>query len=109
MAGLDHVSNGEADLSAGYTVGILSQEPVLDETKTVLGNVEDGVAETKALVDRYNEISEQMADPDADFDALHGRDGRPAGEDRPPRTPGTSTASSSRRWTRCAARRRTPT
>ena len=70
MAGLDHVSNGDADLSAGYTVGILSQEPVLDESKTVLGNVEDGVAETKAMVHRYNEISEQMADPDADFDAL---------------------------------------
>ena len=70
MAGLDHVSNGEADLSAGYTVGILSQEPVLDETKDVLGNVEDGVAETKALLDRYNEISELMADPDADFDSL---------------------------------------
>ena len=70
MAGLDHVSNGDADLSAGYTVGILSQEPVLDESKTVLGNVEDGVAATKALVNRYNEISELMADPDADFDAL---------------------------------------
>ncbi len=70
MAGLDHVSNGDADLSAGYTVGILSQEPVLDETKDVLGNVEDGVAETKALLDRYNEISELMGDPDADFDSL---------------------------------------
>ncbi|HSO04854.1 MAG TPA: ATP-binding cassette domain-containing protein, partial [Candidatus Limnocylindrales bacterium] len=70
MAGLDHVSNGDADLSAGYTVGILSQEPVLDESKTVLGNVEDGVSATKALVNRYNEISELMADPDADFDAL---------------------------------------
>ena len=70
MAGMDQVSNGEATLSAGYSVGILSQEPVLDESKTVLGNVEEGVAATKALVDRYNEISEQMADPDADFDAL---------------------------------------
>ncbi|HEX6887248.1 MAG TPA: energy-dependent translational throttle protein EttA [Candidatus Nanopelagicales bacterium] len=70
MAGLDHTSNGEATLSPGYTVGILAQEPVLDETKDVLGNVEEGVAATKALVDRYNEISELMADPDADFDAL---------------------------------------
>jgi ATP-binding cassette ChvD family protein len=70
MAGLDHVSNGDANLSPGYSVGILAQEPVLDETKSVLGNVEDGVAATKALIDRYNEISEQMADPDADFDAL---------------------------------------
>ena len=70
MAGLDQPSNGEAALSPGYTVGILAQEPVLDETKTVLGNVQEGVAATKALVDRYNEISEEMADPDADFDAL---------------------------------------
>jgi ATP-binding cassette ChvD family protein len=70
MAGLDQPSNGDALLSPGYTVGILAQEPQLDETKTVLGNVQDGVAETKALIDRFNEISEQMADPDADFDAL---------------------------------------
>ena len=70
MAGLDQPSNGDAFLSPGYTVGILAQEPVLDESKTVLGNVEDGVADTKALLARYNEISEQMADPDADFDAL---------------------------------------
>jgi ATP-binding cassette ChvD family protein len=70
MAGLDQPSNGDALLSPGYTVGILAQEPQLDETKTVLGNVEDGVAGTKALIDRYNEISELMADPDADFDAL---------------------------------------
>jgi ATP-binding cassette ChvD family protein len=70
MAGLDQPSNGDAILTPGFSVGILAQEPVLDETKTVLGNVEDGVAETKALLHRYNEISEQMADPDADFDAL---------------------------------------
>jgi ATP-binding cassette ChvD family protein len=76
MAGLDQTSNGEAMLSPGYTVGILSQEPVLDETKDVLGNVEDGVAPTKALLARYNEISEQMADPDADFDALMAEMGR---------------------------------
>ena len=70
MAGTEHVSNGDATLSDGYTVGILSQEPELDETKDVLGNVEDGVAATKAILDRYNEISAQMADPDADYDAL---------------------------------------
>ena len=70
MAGLEEVSNGEAQLASEYTVGILAQEPVLDETKTVLGNVEDGVAETKAVVDRYNEISAEMANPDADYDAL---------------------------------------
>jgi ATP-binding cassette ChvD family protein len=70
MAGKDHVSNGDARLSPGYTVGILEQEPELDDSKTVLENVEDGVAETKALLGRFNEISAQMADPDADFDSL---------------------------------------
>ncbi len=70
MAGLEHVSNGDATLSAGYTVGILSQEPVLNEDKDVLGNVEEGVAQTKAMVDRFNEISAELADPDADYDTL---------------------------------------
>jgi len=70
MAGVDQVSNGDAILSPGFTVGILMQEPMLDESKTVLENVEEGVAETKAMVDRFNDISAQMADPDADFDAL---------------------------------------
>jgi ATP-binding cassette ChvD family protein len=70
MAGLDHPSNGEATLSPGYTVGILLQEPELDPTKNVLENVEDGVADTKGMLDRFNEISQQMAEPDADFDAL---------------------------------------
>ena len=61
MAGVEQPSNGEARLMPGFSVGILEQEPQLDETKTVLGNVEEGVAETKALLDRYNEIAEQMA------------------------------------------------
>ncbi len=61
MAGLEQPSNGDARLFPGFTVGLLSQEPRLDETKTVLGNVQDGVAETKALLDRYNEIAEKMA------------------------------------------------
>jgi len=61
MAGLEPVSNGEARLLPGYTVGILQQEPQLDETKTVLGNVEEGVAETKKLLDEYNAIAEKMA------------------------------------------------
>ena len=69
MAGLDTPSNGEAVLTPGYTVGILMQEPELDETKTVLENIEDGVA-IKGKLNRFNEISAQMADPDADFDAL---------------------------------------
>ncbi len=70
MAGLDHASNGEATLTAGYSVGILEQEPVLDEKKTVLENVQEGVAETIALVERYNAIGAEMAEPDADYDAL---------------------------------------
>src|SRR6267154_435801 len=61
MAGMEHPSNGDARLFPGFTVGLLSQEPQLDETKTVLGNVQDGVAETKALLDQYNEIAEKMA------------------------------------------------
>ncbi|MBX9246847.1 energy-dependent translational throttle protein EttA [Actinotalea ferrariae] len=70
MAGLEQPSNGEARLSPGYTVGILLQEPPLNESKTVLGNVEEGVAEIKGKLDRFNEISEEMANPDADYDAL---------------------------------------
>ncbi|HHU09885.1 MAG TPA: energy-dependent translational throttle protein EttA [Intrasporangiaceae bacterium] len=70
MAGLDQPSNGEARLAAGATVGILLQEPPLNEEKTVLGNVEEGVGEIKAKLDRFNAISEEMADPDADYDAL---------------------------------------
>jgi ATP-binding cassette ChvD family protein len=70
MAGLDIPSNGEARLNPGSTVGILLQEPPLDETKTVLGNVEEAVSHVKAKLDRFNEISVEMANPDADFDAL---------------------------------------
>jgi ATPase subunit of ABC transporter with duplicated ATPase domains len=61
MAGVEQPSNGETRLMPGYSVSILEQEPQLDEAKTILGNVEDGVAETKAMLDRYNEIAEQMA------------------------------------------------
>src|ERR687885_1815794 len=61
MAGLEQPSNGEARLMPGFTVGILQQEPPLNEDKTVLGNVEEGVAETKAMLDRFNEIAELMA------------------------------------------------
>jgi len=70
MAGLDEVSNGEAKLHEGFTVGILMQEPNLDESKTVLENVQEGVAETKGMVDRFNQISVELAEPDADYDVL---------------------------------------
>ena len=70
MAGLEEVSNGEARLSPGYSVGILQQEPPLDEDKTVLENVQMAFGDVLARIDRINAISAEMADPDADFDAL---------------------------------------
>jgi ATP-binding cassette ChvD family protein len=70
MAGLDTPSNGEAKLTPGYSVGILMQEPELDETKTVLENVQEGVGPIMAKINRFNEISAAMAEPDADFDTL---------------------------------------
>ena len=70
MAGLQQPSNGEAFLTPGYSVGILLQEPVLDETKTVLENVQEGVAETIELLNRFNAVSDEMANPDADYDKL---------------------------------------
>ena len=69
MAGMDTPSNGDAKLTPGFMVGILMQEPELDESKTVLENIQEGIA-IKAKVDRFNEISALMSDPDADFDAL---------------------------------------
>ena len=70
MAGLEEVSNGEARLSPGYSVGILQQEPPLDEDKTVLENVQMAFGDVLAKIDRFNAISAEMADPDADFAAL---------------------------------------
>ena len=70
MAGLEEVSNGEARLTPGYTVGILQQEPPLDEDKTVLENIQMAFADVLAKVARFNEIGEEMGQPDADFDAL---------------------------------------
>jgi len=70
MAGLDQPSNGEAILDPGATVGILLQEPPLTEGRSVLDNVEEAVAAVKAKLDRFNEISEELADPDADYDTL---------------------------------------
>ncbi|GGL76793.1 energy-dependent translational throttle protein EttA [Glutamicibacter protophormiae] len=70
MAGIDTPSNGEARLSPGYSVGILLQEPPLNEEKTVLGNVQEGVGEIYEKIQRFNEISEEMAQDGADFDSL---------------------------------------
>jgi ATP-binding cassette ChvD family protein len=70
MAGLQQPSNGEAYLTPGYTVGILLQEPQLNESKNVIDNVKEGVAETVAMLARFDEISAEMAKPDADYDTL---------------------------------------
>jgi len=70
MAGLQQPSNGEAFLTPGYSVGILLQEPNLDEDKNVLENVQEGVAETMAILKRFNDISDEMSSPDADYDKL---------------------------------------
>jgi ATP-binding cassette ChvD family protein len=70
MAGLDQPSNGDARLSPGYTVGLLQQEPALDETKTVRENVDAAVADLRATLSRFEEVSAAMGEPDADFDAL---------------------------------------
>jgi ATP-binding cassette ChvD family protein len=70
MAGLDTPSNGDADLQPGATVGLLQQEPSLDESRTVRENVEDGVAELRGWLARFDEVSNAMAEPDADFDSL---------------------------------------
>jgi ATP-binding cassette ChvD family protein len=73
MAGLDTGFTGEAKLTEGYTVGLLEQEPHLDPAKDVLGNIMDGVAEIKALIDEYNEVLAGWSDPDADFEKLGDR------------------------------------
>src|SRR3954453_21117490 len=70
MAGLDQPSNGDATLSPGYTVGILLQEPPLDESRDVRGNVEQAVHETREVLREYEEINEKLGAPDADFDSL---------------------------------------
>ena len=75
MAGLDTPSNGDAVLSPGYSVGILMQEPELDESKDVRGNVELAVAETRAALQRFEDVSAAMGEPDADFDALMAEQG----------------------------------
>jgi ATP-binding cassette ChvD family protein len=70
MAGLDQPSNGDAIRDPEATVGMLQQEPPLTEGKTVLENVEEAVGDIKAKLDRFNQISEELADPEADYDKL---------------------------------------
>jgi ATP-binding cassette ChvD family protein len=75
MAGLEQASNGDANLAAGASVGLLQQEPPLDETKTVRENVEAAVAEVRGWLARFEQVSEAMGEPDADFDTLLGEQG----------------------------------
>ena len=82
MAGLDTPSNGEAHLTPGYSVGILMQEPELDEDKTVLENVQQGVGAIKGKINRFNEISAEMAEPRRRLRRAAARDGRAAGGHR---------------------------
>ena len=70
MAGIDDGFTGEARLSPGFSVGLLDQEPKLDENKSVYDNVMEGVAETQSLIDRYNEVLAMWGDPDADLDQV---------------------------------------
>jgi ATP-binding cassette ChvD family protein len=75
MAGLDHASNGDAELAADASVGLLQQEPPLDETKTVRENVEDGVAELRGWLAEFEQVSAAMGEPDPDFDSLLAKQG----------------------------------
>ena len=70
MAGLDDGFTGDAQLTPGFTVGYLSQEPELDPAKNVKGNVMDGVAAVQSIIDRYNEVMTMWGDPDADYDKI---------------------------------------
>jgi len=100
MAGVDREIRGDAALAPGASVGMLEQEPLLHESKDVRGNVEDGVAETKALLDRFNELAANYSEETADeFGEIQARIDAA--------THGTSTPGSNTRWTRCACRRAT--
>ena len=82
MAGSDDGFSGEARLTPGFTVGHLAQEPVLDATKDVLGNVMDGVGEIKALLERYNEVLAMWGEADADFEKVGAEQADARGQDQ---------------------------
>ena len=106
MAGLDDGFNGEARRRPAPAVG-LSQEPQLDPSKDVKGNVMDGVAAVQSIIDRYNEVMAMWADADADYDKIGKL--RPSSKTRsPPPARGASSATSRSRWMRCAAHPTTP-
>ena len=107
MAGLEQPSNGDARLMPGFTVGMLTQEPELDETKTSSATSRTASPRPRRMLGALQR--DRREDGDRLLRRAARRDGQAAGAARPPQRAGTSTASSSRRWTRCAARRRTPT
>ena len=102
MAGLEEVSNGEARLTPGYTVGILQQEPPLDEDKTVLENVQMAFGDVLAKIDRFNADLRRDGRPRRRLRRAHGRNGQAAGQPSTPPTAGILTASCPRLWTRCS-------
>src|SRR3954447_6870091 len=106
MAGMDTASNGDAFLSPGYTVGTLLQEPPLDETKDVRGNVEIAVKPIRDMVDRFNEIAEKMA---VEYTDELGTEMGELQDKIDPAGGWNLTRASRWRWTRCARRRATPT
>ena len=108
MAGLDDGFVGEARLTPGFSVGYLSQEPELDPTKDVKGNVLDGVREVQTLIDQYNAVMAKWSDPDADYEAVGAEQSALEDKIAAP-THGASSATSTSRWTPCAARPTTPT
>ncbi len=109
MAGLDDDFIGEARLTPGFTVGYLSQEPELDPTKDVKGNVMDGVAEVHSLIDAVQRRHGQVGRAGRRLRGDRGGAGRRSRTGSTPPTPGTSSATSTSRWTRFAAHRTTPT
>ena len=106
MAGVDDGYTGEARLTPGFTVGLLEQEPHLDPSKDVIGNVMDGVGETATLLERYDEVLAKWADPDADYEKLGERAGRARGEDRGRRRVGPQAHRRDRHGRAAPARRR---
>ena len=106
MAGLDHDFSGEAWRRTARAVGFLAQEPELDPKKDVLGNVKEAVAATKALLDRFDEVSAKFGDPDADMDTLLAEQAELQEQIDAVQRLGAGPHRSTSRWTRCAAARR---
>ena len=108
MAGTDDGYTGDAQLTRGFTVGHLEQEPQLDPTKDVVGNVMDGLGDVAGLLGRYDAVLAGWAEPDADYEKLGEQQAQLEKKSRPPAR-GICSAPSTSRWTRCACPRPMPT